>query len=907
MKKGKLLLLLVIILSLILTMTVVGCKPEEEPPVEEPPINTVDLDEVITKTAPAVVYPEYDGADTLVVGYSYFSNKFSPFFSKTAYDQDVASMTQVGLLTTDRQGAVIMNGIDGETNNYNGTDYLYKGIADFDVTQNTDGTVYYDIEIRDDLFFSDGVHLTIDDVIFSMYVLSDPSYDGSSSFYAQPIKGMTEYRTGVTSDVYDIYATKADAILAADYEGAVTEAFTEAEQTTYWGAAFDAAGLKFTQEIIDYVNKTYNNATYAAYMGAYDNQDITGSEALQVAFGMRMWGFGSWTNGYELNATGTTGLVGEAYKNLYTPCLEAEAVFEAGEEGSGEFYKRATAATLDTDLYYISSNDPVYVVTAYVGDRYIAVPDGGFQDALGNVYDFEETIPTVNDYWTNIVESYGKADPGNAGTGIQYESAGATFVDLVKEEFIKLEGPNGMTGGAISKVSGIQKTGAYTMRVEMTKFDATAIYQLGISVTPLHYYGSRANYKYTENKFGFTKGDLSSVRAKTTSPMGAGPYKYVEFEQGVVAFERNGLYFKGCPKITNIQFKETADADKIPGTVGTTFDVTDPSFNLTAAAAIEAENSNSELTGNIITTSLVDNLGYGYIGINADNVKVGTDKDSEASKNLRRALATVLAVLREPAINSYYGAQASVINYPISNTSWAAPQPADEGYALAYSLDINGDPIYTAGMEQAQREDAAVAAAVEFLTAAGYTFAGGVATAAPEGASLTYEIIVPGEGTGDHPAFAIITAAEALFAEIGITLDINDPANSNELWTAIESGVQEMWAAAWGATIDPDMYQVYHSSNVVGGGGTESNHYGIQDDELDELILAARESADTAYRKGVYKECLDIILDWAVEVPTYQRKNAVIFSTVRVDMASVTPDITTFWGWMNDIEELEMN
>ena len=33
----------------------------------------------------------------LVVGYSPFSEKFSPFFADTAYDQDVAGMTQVSL------------------------------------------------------------------------------------------------------------------------------------------------------------------------------------------------------------------------------------------------------------------------------------------------------------------------------------------------------------------------------------------------------------------------------------------------------------------------------------------------------------------------------------------------------------------------------------------------------------------------------------------------------------------------------------------------------------------------------------------------------------------------------------------------------------------------------------------
>ncbi|NLG40497.1 MAG: hypothetical protein GX544_02250, partial [Chloroflexi bacterium] len=49
------------------------------------------------------------------------------------------------------------------------------------------------------------------------------------------------------------------------------------------------------------------------------------------------------------------------------------------------------------------------------------------------------------------------------------------------------------------------------------------------------------------------------------------------------------------------------------------------------------------------------------------------------------------------------------------------------------------------------------------------------------------------------------------------------------------------------------------------------------------------------------------IIDWAVEIPTYQRKNVIIFSTERVNIESLTPDITTFWGWMNDLELVEMN
>ena len=79
-------------------------------------------------------------------------------------------------------------------------------------------------------------------------------------------------------------------------------------------------------------------------------------------------------------------------------------------------------------------------------------------------------------------------------------------------------------------------------------------------------------------------------------------------------------------------------------------------------------------------------------------MSVGGEPASEASKNLRKAFGTIFSVYREVAIDSYYGERASVINYPISNTSWAAPQPADDGYKVAFSTDVTGADIYTSGM-----------------------------------------------------------------------------------------------------------------------------------------------------------------------------------------------------------------
>ncbi len=770
-------------------------------------VNTTDdanTNETVTDTTEPVVEED----TTLVVGYDYFSSKFSPFFATTAYDQDVASTVSIALLGTDREGNVILNGIEGETVAYNGTDYFYNGIADCVVTQNADGAVDYDFTLMDGLTFSDGDPLTVDDVIFSIYVLSDPTYDGSSTFNALPIEGMEAYRSGMES--------KANLILGAGRENTDFTYFTEEEATAYW-TAVDAAGVDFAQDIIDYCV-----AGYSDYL-----DQVAGSE---VALGMMLWGFGS------ASEDGTT--------------IEGA--------GTGTVYETATVTAAD----YWTEIDAAY---------------GGDYQTLSDV----ETANT--DLFSYIAN--------HLGDNVSVYAAGVT------------------TGDSVANISGIMKTGDNTLRIHMTEFDATAIYNVGVTVAPLHYYGSADMYDYDANMFGFTKGDLSGVKDKTTVPLGAGPYVFQSYENGVVTFTANENYYKGVAKTKTLLYKETSDTDKLSGVTSGAFDIANPSMSVSVLEDIKGYNSNGEIDGDLITTSLVDNLGYGYIGINANTVKVGEDAASDASKDLRKAFATLFAVYRDTVINSYYGEMATVIQYPMSNTSWAAPKPADEGYALAYSTDVDGNSIYTADMSDEDKYVAALDAAVGFFKAAGYTFddATGMFTAAPSGAEMIYEVIIPANGGGDHPAYGILTAVKEALSTIGITLEINDPSDTNVLWNALDAGTENMWAAAWGAAIDPDMYQVYHSSNITELDGSKSNHYHIQDATLDDLIMKARVSADQSYRKSVYKEALEIVLDWAVEIPTYQRQNGIIFSTERVNLDTVTPDITPYWGWLSEVEMIEMN
>ena len=83
--------------------------------------------------------------------------------------------------------------------------------------------------------------------------------------------------------------------------------------------------------------------------------------------------------------------------------------------------------------------------------------------------------------------------------------------------------------------------------------------------------------------------------------------------------------------------------------------------------------------------------------------------------------------------------------------------------------------------------------------------------------------------------------------------------------------------------------------------------YKIDDAQLNSLILQARASTNQAYRKTMYKQCLDIVVDWAVEIPVYQRQNAIIFSAERVKADTVTPDITPYYNWYAEIENIELN
>ena len=362
-----------------------------------------------TATAEASTTAASDG--TLVLAETGFESKFSPFFAASAADQDVIDLTQIALLGADRKGEMVLNGIEGETREYNGTDYTYHGPADCVVTENADGTVTYDIKLREDLKFSDGEPVTIDDVIFSMYVFLDPTYDGSVTMYSTPIVGLDEYRSSMT--------TLSKLIAEAGEDNTDNTNFTAEQQKAFWDAVNDG-GVKFAQEIIDYCVE--NGA-------AADANDAAGAASA--------WNLG------ELPAGAT-----------------AKDMFEL----------------------------------------------------IGANYDWNFS-------------------------SMEAETAGTALSDLIPEDVYAYSTTGVNVGDAVASVAGIVKTGDYSMTLTTTELSTTMIYQLQMPIAPLHYYGDESLYDYDNNSFGFPKGDLSMIRAKTTQPLGCGPYVFESYENGVVTLK----------------------------------------------------------------------------------------------------------------------------------------------------------------------------------------------------------------------------------------------------------------------------------------------------------------------------------------------------------------------------------
>ncbi|MBP5749895.1 MAG: ABC transporter substrate-binding protein, partial [Firmicutes bacterium] len=380
---------------------------------------------------------------------------------------------------------------------------------------------------------------------------------------------------------------------------------------------------------------------------------------------------------------------------------------------------------------------------------------------------------------------------------------------------------------------------------------------------------------------------------------------------GICSLEANHLYYQGPPNVDKLELitvgksiYSSQEEAYIYAIFQNKIDVADISSTRALYDTIRLMNANGELNGDRILSSRYDTAAYSFIGINAEKINIAGLPDSESSKSLRKALAVLFAAYRDEVRAQQYGDSATVIDYPISYTFYAAPHKNDPDYHAAYSLNQVGGEIFTPGMTAEDRAAAALDAAKGYLRRAGYVFdeATGQATS-PEGAPQRFEILICDDPSDPASTlFYVLDRVKSVMHSLGLVLDIRTVKTEIDLLVALNLGETSMWCSAWTDT-DPAYYLQYHSSSRSEGGYNFTN---INDLGLDLLLDELSRRPDSEVKAQLYRACMDHILDWAVMIPCFQRQNATLFNAVTVKADSVSPDTTPYWSWLQQAASLEI-
>lgn len=374
-------------------------------------------------------------------------------------------------------------------------------------------------------------------------------------------------------------------------------------------------------------------------------------------------------------------------------------------------------------------------------------------------------------------------------------------------------------------------------------------YTATVTYNSINIYGDRevSGTVVPRNYYGkIVKGDVSK-QLQNMKPVGVGPFKFVDYDANIVSLEANLDYWKGTPKLGRIKVQFVPASDLITSLANNTIDV----------AEITGTKENlKELNDLGLDYTLTDNNGYGYAGMNAKNL----------SKNVRKGLFTLMN--REPSVRGYYADIAKVIERPMTTVLAEYPQDA---------------PVYYPYNP---------AKALEYFKAAGYSQVNGKLVN-EKGEQLVVSAYIGGSGQGDHPGYAMLTQAANDLAAMGGELQIQD-VQFSVLQAAMNDGTADIYVLAWGASNSADKTTIYRSN-----GG--QNRSGVNNPELDRLIDLIKVTPDLTKRSALVAQMLDVVMDEAVELPLYQRKNILGYNGSIIDMRTIPSNTSAFYNYLDEI------
>ncbi|MBQ5815012.1 MAG: hypothetical protein IIW30_03440 [Flavobacteriales bacterium] len=237
----------------------------------------------------AACTPKTQAPTTLVIATDKPAGIFNPLFAIEAADSTIAGY--IGgecILPIDRNGELVMQGTveGGEKRTYEGTEYAYQSMVAVEV-KSTEGEgdskkTVYSFTVKDGVKFSDGHKMNIDDLIFTWYVLADPSYNGAEMFMYSPVEGVDYYYSNIPASSYDNAAVAYDAL----YTQVAGNVWTNDELNALDADAkafVEFAGKVWADEMLDVWYGYTDAASYIADASAYYGWTIPADATFEEA------------------------------------------------------------------------------------------------------------------------------------------------------------------------------------------------------------------------------------------------------------------------------------------------------------------------------------------------------------------------------------------------------------------------------------------------------------------------------------------------------------------------------------------------------------------------------------------------------------------------------------------------
>ena len=819
---------------------------------------------------------------------------FNPFFYTAQPDGQVIAQTQASLLTADyNEKSNKIYPVAGED---------YPTVAkDFRITYydarsggNKSGSeaaadggrTEYEFLIKKGMKYSDGTDLTIKDVLFNFYVYLDTAYTGSNTMYSVDIQGLAAYQEN-------------NALLGIDGEGNNDVYILAAQGRMGHLINFGAGREELTEQ---------GKADLAKVKQFYDEElqsdwnSITGS---------------NWKENFEVNYRFTESWQAFLFQEGLVEAQRADRPGQGSYEIRVNYNADGTYTKIDPDNKEAYNKGKILTTL----DKWDEAAIGRGSTEVAGADDYIEAIAAltsdkaIEEYCITLVKSMYFMLDRQVGDILSYWATGSTaYTYFLADERGKAIEENAGSDKARNYISGIQtyKTTSFSssidgkstaeyqldgdydvLKIIINNVDPAAIWQFGISIAPMHYYsGSFEGKNYVtsftgdQNNgqgsgvdcFGVKRGSVEFFEkvisgqdtTKSAIPVGAGPYMASTRDGGransseqffgsdnMVYYERNP-YFETMgtglnnTKIKYMRYKVVEDDRIIPSVLDGSIDYGEPTGSTTNQATVTANLNKLE-------QYKYDTNGYGYVGINPTYVP-----DIEVRRLIMSAMQIDLAT-------DFYGELAQPIFRPMSKTSWAYPNDAVTYYPQKSSAQIEAR-----------------------LRELGYT-KNGEGVYEKDGNALKYTFTIAGANT-DHPAYLMFQEAAKTLNQAGFSISV---ANDSTALAKLAKGQLTVWAAAWSSGVDPDMYQVYHKDSNA----TSVLNWGYKTiladttpkyeqersliNKISSLIEDGRTYLEDEARIGIYATALNEIMNLAVELPVYQRKDLCIVNKTIIDVTTL--------------------